>query len=75
VIIEEEKPHFFDILSSQNAAAGNQQSKHLPKTEYAFFERLNITMRDDQSYDDFMKCFYCYIEGVFNQFEFFELVG
>ena len=25
-------------------------------------------------YEDIMKAFYCYVEGVFNQFEFFELI-
>jgi histone deacetylase complex regulatory component SIN3 len=46
----------------------------LPRTEYSLFEKLRNSFKDEQTYDEIMKCFYCYVEGVFNQYEFFLLV-
>lgn len=33
-----------------------------------------MSLKDETYFDDIMKCFYCYVEGVFNLYEFFELV-
>jgi histone deacetylase complex regulatory component SIN3 len=38
----------------------------LPKTEYAFFDKLRNILKDEKAYEEVMKCFYCYVEGVFN---------
>ncbi len=54
----------------------NQQNmKTLPKAEFSFFEKLRNSLKDHQSYIEIMKCFYCYVEGVLNQYEFFELTS
>ena len=54
----------------------NQQNmKTLPKAEFSFFEKLRNSLKDTQSYIDIMKVFYCYVEGVLNQYEFFELIS
>jgi paired amphipathic helix protein Sin3a len=50
------------------------QLKHLSKTEYSFFDNLSRAIRNESCFDDIMKCFYCYIEGVFNQNELFDLI-
>ena len=39
-----------------------------------YFEKLRVYLRKEEIYDELMKCFYCYVEGVFNWHEFFELV-
>jgi paired amphipathic helix protein Sin3a len=49
--------------------------KSLPKAEFSFFEKLRNSLKDSQSYDEIMKCFYCYLEGVFSQYEFFDLIA
>ncbi|CDW73125.1 paired amphipathic helix protein sin3a-like [Stylonychia lemnae] len=51
------------------------QLKHLPKTEYSFFENLRKSIKDESFFDDIMKCFFCYIEGIFNQSELFDLIS
>lgn len=53
----------------------HSQLKHLSKTEYSFFDSLSRAIRNESCFDDIMKCFYCYIEGVFNQAELFELIS
>lgn len=50
------------------------QIKTLPKTEYSFFDKLKNSLKDEQSYEEIMKCFLCYVEGVFSMHEFFDLV-
>jgi histone deacetylase complex regulatory component SIN3 len=34
-----------------------------------------MTLKEETYFDDIMRCFYCYVEGVFNQYEFFELIA
>jgi histone deacetylase complex regulatory component SIN3 len=48
--------------------------KAVPKAEYLFFEKLKNSIKDHQTYDEIMKCFYLYIEGILSQYEFFDLV-
>lgn len=48
--------------------------KTLSKSECQFFEKLRTSINDEGTYDEIMKCFYCYVEGVFNQYELFELI-
>jgi histone deacetylase complex regulatory component SIN3 len=45
----------------------------LSKTECNFFEKLRASV-EEGTYDDIMKCFFCYVEGVFNNTELFFLV-
>ena len=51
-----------------------QQLKTLPKAEFSFFEKLRNAVKDSQAYEEIMKIFYCYVEGVLNQYEFFDLI-
>lgn len=51
------------------------QFKTLSKSECQIFERLRqFFASEEHTYDDIMKCFYCYVEGVFNQHELFTLI-
>lgn len=52
-----------------------QNMKSLPKSEFSFFEKLRNSLKEGSTYDEIMKCFYCYVEGVINQYEFFELIA
>jgi histone deacetylase complex regulatory component SIN3 len=49
------------------------QFKTLSKTECNFFEKLRASV-EEGTYEDIMKCFFCYVEGVFNNNELFTLV-
>ncbi len=48
--------------------------KSLSKSELQFFEKLRLSV-DADTYDDIMKCFFCYVEGVFNLNELFTLIS
>lgn len=48
--------------------------KALSKSELQFFEKLRMSV-DPDTYDDIMKCFFCYVEGVFNLNELFVLIA
>jgi histone deacetylase complex regulatory component SIN3 len=50
------------------------QFKTLSKTECNFFEKLRVSV-EEGTYEDIMKCFFCYVEGVFNNNELFTLVS
>jgi histone deacetylase complex regulatory component SIN3 len=73
----DEPPQDYSAPKIQTPIMGSlhTQLKHLSKTEYSFFDNLRRFIKDDSYYDDIMKCFYCYIEGVFNQNELFELIS
>jgi hypothetical protein len=34
-----------------------------------------MSFKDESFYEDIMKAFFCYVEGVLNLYEFFELVS
>jgi histone deacetylase complex regulatory component SIN3 len=40
--------------------------KQLPKAESSFFEKLKASLKDPSWLEDIMKCFYCYVEGIFS---------
>jgi histone deacetylase complex regulatory component SIN3 len=67
--------HHIHHHAGQSSQFSGPLFKQFSRSEVSFFEKLRLHVIDDGAFDDVMKAFFCYVEGVFNQNELFELIS